>query len=79
MGLILGVDFGPESWCFAVHCHSKHIRFLTLDEAEQSCCKDVGGLGRLAGWAGQWTHRGVVGGVNVRMAVDYVKFLRHQK
>jgi hypothetical protein len=50
---------------------------VTLDEAQHGGGEDVCCLGRLAGGAGQCVHPGIIGGVDVRVAIDYVKFLCH--
>jgi len=74
VGLVFGVYVAAEGRLFAVEGYAEHVGAAALDQAEDGHCEDVCRLGGLAGGGGQAASHGcVVGGVNVRVAVDYVE------
>ncbi len=78
IGLVLRKNIDPESRRLAVHGHGDHVGLLLLDQPDQGRREDERRLGRRAGRTAELLlHRSEVSRVNMGVAVNYVKRLRH--
>jgi len=80
MRLVIGIHLIPERRSLAVHRHDEHIGFAVFYQPKNRGSKYVCGLSGFARWAGQpLPHRRKIRGVDMRMAINYVKGSGHQK